>query len=192
MKKGMDFLNDPAPVGPPQIGSRPLAPLHGHGGHLTEELPSEVAHGYGSSLASEFGPARDRQASNTKRFLIGLGLLVVIVGFAGFALFTATKGPIDAANKFLAAEAIGDIDALLELASAYPECWGSDVEDRLQSVITKIDFDSYDLRSTFVSKTPSGTTGRVGGIVDIGYVTNIEFLMISESGTWKVCGFHIE
>jgi hypothetical protein len=178
MNKVMDFRNEPTPAGPPQMGevvsSLPPAPV-------SAPIPPPA-----------FEPADERRGSNLTRYVIAIGLLVVIVGAAGFALFAAARGPIDAANEFLAAESVGDIDTLLKLTSADPECWGSDVESRLQSVVTKIDFKSYNLTNTSVNKTSAGTTGRVDGTVDIGYETNINILMVSDSGTWKVCGFAIE
>jgi hypothetical protein len=155
---------------PPGLPAQPPAPGYGGPVHFQE-------------------PAKKR---SLWKWLLGMVVLFVLgVGVCTFFVFNAVKGPIDAANDFLAAAEAGDITAVVNLSSTSPDCFGSTARADLEGFLGVVSVSDYYLSSSFVSSNNGSTTGEVAGTIGDGE-QKINFLMVKESGDWLVCGLDVE
>lgn len=150
---------------PPGIPAQPPGPGYGGPVHFQE-------------------PAKKR---SVWKWILGLMALFVLgVGGCTLFVFNAVKGPIDAANEFLAAAEADDIVGVVNLSSTSPDCFGSTARADLEEFLGPISVADYNLTSSYVSSNNGSTTGEVSGTIRDGEQT-INFLMVKESGGWLVC-----
>ncbi len=180
------------PLMPEQPSGSPAPPPQGYNAPppgMTPPAPSPTPGApYGGPVHFQ-EPAKKR---SVWKWIAGVVALFVLgVGGCSLLLFNAVKGPIDAANDFLAAAEAGDITEVVNLSSASPECFGPTVRADLESFLSQVSVSDYNLTSSFVSSDNGSTTGEVSGTIGGGDQT-IAFLMVKDSDDWLVCGLEVE
>jgi len=139
------------------------------------------------------GPAFQEPAKKSAvwKWILGVFVLFVLgVGGCSLLLFNAVKGPIDAANEFLAAAEAGDLAEVVNLASTDAKCFGSTAEADLEDFLAQVSISDYNLSSSYVNSLDGQTTGDVSGTIRAGDQT-IAFRMVKVSDEWLVCGIEI-
>lgn len=152
----------------------------------------------GEDPAFEFDPehyqGNENSGPSTKRVIklvvaVVLGMAVVLALLA-YLLFSATRGPIDEANNFLAE--LGAQDYPGAYAMTEPACIGVDEATFTESVIG-LELRSYNLRQTRVNRADGKTTGAASGEITLGNgdTQPITIFLTKFGEDWKVCGLGI-
>lgn len=124
-----------------------------------------------------------------KGCLIAFVLVVVLVAGLVMLVFTATKGVVDASDKFLAKLGEGKVSEAY--ASTGKALRDAQSEANFGAVVKQLGLDGY-ASSSWTTREIKNNEGRVEGTVTTksGAKIPVEIVLLHESEEWKVVGFH--
>lgn len=163
---------------------------------IGSEPRSEEPHAEDPAFAfdPEHQHADEDSGPNTKSIIKVVAAVVVcvtvVITLFAYLLFSATRGPIDEANNFLAELRAQDYPGAYALTE--PACIGVDEAAFTESVIG-LQLRSYNLRKTSVTNADGKSTGSASGEIGLGNGdTQPITVFLSKFGEdWKICGFGI-